>query len=588
MKNIFLLLILLANIRVYSQAPGYYPRILAREAQPFCENEIKVSDAKPGTCAQDNCHTYSFPVLVEEFDNVYDLPNKWRFDIDGIGDDDLGGTGNYSTYFGYGYYTNGQEDNAHINNNQNIIISNSQAKLIIKPSPGLYVPSKGRTYNFTSGMIQSLSRFEYGTFEASIAVPIANKLWPAYWLLGKLGNYSEIDIFEFEDGAISGSPCNTYNDHKMTIHEGSVPNKNECERGDKYPMTNIDVAHTYRLEWNKYYVSIYVNNQLKGYATKFYDKNTWNSHCHYGSASNHTDPQESYDCSSLQGLPNNWVETIFPPKPDWWKWWFPPWPNPAHYIYHPNKIRESSYFPSADRPMSLIINNTLNKVYNTPGALSAFSEESRTMTIDWVKVYQPFCCGEDKTVTTVNDFDYLSKYTGFLTGKILKVGSTVGSANFHQLQPINNGWRDIPFYFLATDEIQINSEAKFEGDLYTEMRIVANCSQSGRMMNLYDTTNGQGVANYSTDNVDEKQITKPIYESVNIDIYPVPTKDEITLVCNDNVYEKITSLTLVDINGKQVELEKSRTINISEVQAGFYQLIIVVDNKTINKKIIKL
>lgn len=598
--RIFLFIIFIfINLTVFSQSPGTYPRILSRVHKSEGENEVKVKDVKVATCAPDNCHSYLYPVLIENFDNNYDLPNKWKFDLGYTRDDNVSGCNEnecYATWFGYGYFN----ENGQITNN-NVKVDNGILKLVIKDENVTAEPSENaglKDYKFTSGMIQTLSRFEYGTFEASIKIPNANKLWPAYWLLNKLGNYSEIDIFEFYDDEVDATNCDDYNHHTMSLHVGDAPNENEFIRSDKYPMSNIDAYHIYKLEWNKYEVQIFVDGQKKGYATRYYDRQDLDSYCNYGTSWNIYDPKFSYNCSTLQGLEDNWFEVWWPQKPPGWPKWLW-WPSIPKSVYYPNTIRQDSWFPSRDRPMALIINNTLNRAYKGHGLSADFSEASRTMLIDWVKVYQPFCCNEDKTVFTMADLNYLTSSTQILTGRKLKFGNQ-NTCQFSQNYPNSTNWDDIPVILLATEEIEINGDASFPGETYAEMRIT-DCNGAFRLQNPADDSGikndvdiepvpEDSNAKRQSQNTDTLLFNQPNNDKNDfIQIYPVPSSNEITLKCDDAIFEKIATLTLVDVNNIKHDIKKTHTINLEPFNAGCYQLMIIfIDNTMVNKRIIKL
>jgi hypothetical protein len=413
-----------------------------------------------------------------------------------------------------------------------------------------------------------------------------------------MGNYSEIDIFEFWDGDVSGSPCENYNNHIMSIHTGPAPNDNRYNRNDKYPLQNIDQFHTYKLEWNKYEVSIFVDGIKIGYATKYYDGNYLDyphvmPHCNYGTTENRWDPDRSYTCNYLQQLPDNLYSLFWPNKPNWWPKWAP-WPNIPNVLYYPNKIIESTYFPSKNRVMNIIINNNINREYTSENLLE-FSQDNQTLFIDWIKVYQPFCCGEDKTVYTRTDFYNLTNYTCFLTGKIITVGNNAADSPVLQLLPENDGpyYRQIPYYLLATDEIRILGEAVFEGKTYTEMRITDCNGSSGARLANENSEPTSNENNIVSTNFDIKEITS-VENNKNenvefFEVYPIPTTDFIQIKCDNETFEKITDLWLIDLNGKNYVINKSLTINMENFDSGCYQLKIILNNgKIINKKIIKI
>lgn len=591
MKNKLFIFLLTLCIYSFAQQTAQYPRILSRTDKPLCENEVKVKDVKVATCAPDNCHSHMYPVIIENFDYKFDLPNKWRFDLGYTPDDDVDGTSGYSTLYCYGYF----DKYGNITNN-NVQIDGGIAKLVNKYESN---SKDGRDYTFTSGCLTSLNNFEYGVFEASIKIPTANKMWPAFWLLGRIGNYSEIDIFEFYDDDVSGSPCDLYNNHKMSLHAGSVPKKNECHRSDKYPMVEIDDFHTYKLEWNNYEISIYVDGEKKGYATRYYDQSKLDYHCNYGYTGK-IDPKYSYNCSALQGLEDNWYEIYWPQKPSWWPNWLY-WPSIPEFLYYPNKIRQDSYFPSRDRPMALIMNNSINKKYNGE-SLSEFSEASQTMQIDWVKVYQPFCCGENKNIATLADFNFLSNNTGFLTGSVINLSNMGGTNKFLQEVPHPPLWTEVPFFFLATDEIQINSEAWFNGEIYTEMRItdcdgnngfrVQNNSQDNVLSEIENATQ-KTYSQHKTVELKESIATDSLFEAITtnklVKYQPSPTDGLVALICNDEQFEKIISLYFTDLNGNKFYFNKNRIIDIKSLTPGYYQIITEFKDGTVSHaKIIKL
>ena len=54
---------------------------------------------------------------------------------------------------------------------------------------------------YSSGLIQTLTKFKYGYFEISCSLPIHRGSFPAFWLYGAGTNYyNEIDIFEYSWG----------------------------------------------------------------------------------------------------------------------------------------------------------------------------------------------------------------------------------------------------------------------------------------------------------------------------------------------------------------------------------------------------
>ncbi|HRG02465.1 MAG TPA: family 16 glycosylhydrolase [Bacteroidia bacterium] len=608
MKNIIFIVLLYSIIpSLFSQTPGAFPRILSKPKQA-CDNEVKVKDLYTSNCNYEaNCN-YLYPVLIEEFDYNFDLPNKWRFDYGYTQDDNGAGT----TWHGDAYTSSTFGPNHNIQLNNGIATFLNIQETVTRNNNGT-----DKNFKFTSGMIASLSRFRTGVFEARIKIPSANKMWPAFWLLFTKSNYSEIDIFEFYDDNVGSNPgsnsnCDTYNLHKMSIHGGA--SGNDCHRSDKYPL-NINVFHDYKLVWNDYETFIYVDGAFKGYATRYLRNTTLPViPCQYGYSGNYFDPAENYNCNQIQYMPDNLFPTI--PYIDWGPrpWWLPnaiSWPPPQPpQPYLANKLRQDSYFPEKDNAMFLILNNNINAEAYKDDDFSNFSQSSLNMEVDWIKVYQPFCCGVDKTVCSLTDLDNQTYYTDILTGRKLSVGYANNSCNFLQFKPGTGGnYRDVPVILLATDEIAIQGEAIFAGDTYAEMRIT-DCGSTARMNNselkqvedfyqnqqsIMDSIAKNNIQNSDSIAKSEYENTMKKYKELyyvedgeNINIGPIPALDYIDILCSNTVYEKIVSLSLIDMNGKESVLPVQHMVNIEHLKSGFYQLKIRFnDGSIVVKKVVK-
>lgn len=104
-----------------------------------------------------------------------------------------------------------------------------------------------REFEYTSGNIETIKKFGYGLYEASIQIPKGKGYWPAFWLWGNNPVYNEIDIFEFmtEDNLDSELLAKR---HLMTMHfdHDGDGNKDFCATnyiGEDYS----DGFHTYSL-----------------------------------------------------------------------------------------------------------------------------------------------------------------------------------------------------------------------------------------------------------------------------------------------------------------------------------------------------
>jgi hypothetical protein len=623
------ILITILTVECYSQAAGIQVRVFSEPKGSDCKvTDIKVKDVWPETCNLETGCNYLYPVFTDNFNDVFDLPNKWDFRVNSSVDNgDENGPG--CTYYYDGYFDHSQVSAPITNHNVRII--NGILNLVTIPES---ITRNGTPYTATSGALTSLSRFRTGVFEARIKVPTCNKMWPALWLLQRNGAYNEIDMFEFYDNDVTADACETYNLHKMTMHTGSSTDYsgNKCERGDKYPL-DIEEWHTYKLDWDEYSMAIYVDGNLRGFGTKYHKGHSFPMFaCKYGSVGQPIDPLFNFDCERLNQQPDNLLPSI--PHIDWGSrpWWLPgsiSWPPPQPpQPYLANKVDETIYFPDKNSAMSMLLTNAVNSKYRNDD-FSMFSQDEMNMQIDWVTISQPFCCGVDKTVCNLNDLDNQTYFTDILTGRKLTIANTGGSCSFEQNFPRQANWRDVPVVLLATDEIAINSEAIFPGGTYTEMQIVSCGSAQRRsseeqsqlsaffdaqnalmdslntpvydsIVNAYiehyvDSINREyaqyqpGHRKHMGENGQPSNMLDMAYADSELSVLPNPATDLINIKCDDWLFDKIETLYVSDINGREMELRKARTINITELAKGSYILKIVMDDGTLlKKKLIKL
>jgi hypothetical protein len=633
MKNIIkincIIIALFAGTNLFAQAFGVFPRILSVPVANSA-SQHKVKDVQSENCNLESGCNYLYPVFFEDFGFPSDLPNKWRFDLGYTFTDDVSGTAGANTWLGDAVTTNTSvavplnSDNYSFNSG--IMTMSFKERNVIRNNDGNI-----ENFKFTSGMINSLSKFRTGVFEARIKVPSANKMFPAYWLLNSKDSYGEVDIFEYFDPEVSSNNCNTYDLHRMSVHTGQT--NNNYHRSDKYPQ-DIDQWHTYKLVWNEYETIFFVDGSLKGYATKHFRSITPPGYgCRYGTSDHPLDPLINAGCEALNLMPDNLLPSI--PYIDWGArpWWLPSnisWPPPQPpQPYLANYISRHDYFPHKNNAMSVIINNFAYPAYKQDN-FSGFAQSELDMQVDWVKVSQPFCCGVDKTVCSLNDLDNQTYFTDILTGRKLTIGNTGSSCNFAQNLPRLADYRDIPVVLLATEEIAINSEAIFPGGTYAEMQIV-NCGSSSRLSSEEESqlNNYQETQNALLDSIADAD--QPIYDSIanayvehyidsinreysqyqpghrkhmgqeetnvinigyaydDVSISPNPSADVINIKSSDWLFDKIKLIYVLDVNGREIELKKARTININELAKGSYILKIVMDDGTLlKKKLIKL
>jgi len=603
-KKYTILFLFFTCIIVCAQPPEFITRTFSKPKEGCRYTNLKVKDVRPATCnLEDNCNLL-YPVFIEEFDNNYDLPNKWFFGVAGIEHDDLEDENEPGTWYGDAYFDR-DSPWPHAITNRNLKLNNGIATFSFRTGA---VTRNNKTYPATSANIQSLSNFRTGVFEARIKLPTANKLWPAFWLLNaKSLGYTEIDIFEFYDDEIDNGICDTYNLMRMSLHTGSTsePSKKRCQRADKYPI-DINDWHTYKLIWNDYEIKIYVDGLLLGYATKYFE-GTYpipDLYCGFGYAGHSWDARRNYSCNELSNLPDNLLPTInYGPRPRWLPN-FISWPPPQPYLA--NTVDVHFGFPDKYNSMNLIIGNQINRrsyLNNLETEFANYASSELDMEVDWIKVYQPFCCGINKTICSLNDLENQTYNTDILTGKNIQIGYPNETCEFAQNKPNPSNWSDIPVILLATDEIAIYGEAAFPGDTYAEMRMV-DCGRVRKMDNgdeddifintlpnndVYQKQLDSIANNYYKQTMDSLKNLYAKDDIQEITITPSPVSDEFNILTDELIFNAIKSIYLIDINGKVSPLQKNYTININNYMSGSYILRLdFEDGATIYKKIVKL
>ena len=125
----------------------------------------------------------------------------------------------------------------------------------------------GRSYNYTSAKLLSrtatnaLQTFRYGRLEASMKLPSAQGVWPAFWMLPNPSNWpstGEIDIME----AKHRNPTSVAG----TIHY----NANGWHYTTRVYTGSVDLSagfHTYAVEWSPNLIKWFIDNTLYHTAT---------------------------------------------------------------------------------------------------------------------------------------------------------------------------------------------------------------------------------------------------------------------------------------------------------------------------------
>ena len=98
-----------------------------------------------------------------------------------------------------------------------------------------------RSFSYTSGLLRSKEKYQYGKFEIRCKLPAGNGTWPAFWLYG--GDCGEIDVFE--------KPWVFHNSISNNLHYDSsgIRRDDFCLIPIKKPINIRKGFHTYTIEW---------------------------------------------------------------------------------------------------------------------------------------------------------------------------------------------------------------------------------------------------------------------------------------------------------------------------------------------------
>ena len=183
---------------------------------------------------------YQEVVWSDEFDGSSIDATKWSFQLGG------GGWGNSELQ----YYTDRPE---------NAKVENDRLTITARFEPNY----NGTGSNYTSARIRTKGNadWKYGRMEASIKLPSAQAVWPAFWMLPNTGSWphtGEIDIME----ASNANPV----EWNGTIHYFCTPCGNHQYTGVSKTFSNplSDGFHQYAVEWEPEVIRWYVDGEYMG------------------------------------------------------------------------------------------------------------------------------------------------------------------------------------------------------------------------------------------------------------------------------------------------------------------------------------
>ena len=122
----------------------------------------------------------------------------------------------------------------------NITISDGILRLVAKRDDNGFIrPNCNILIPYSSGWVQTRTKFKYGLIEARCKVPKGKGFWPAFWLFG---HRTEIDVFEIygnENDKTHSDMHNWQGDHMHCQQESTIDNL-------------YDDYHVYRIEWDEF------------------------------------------------------------------------------------------------------------------------------------------------------------------------------------------------------------------------------------------------------------------------------------------------------------------------------------------------
>jgi hypothetical protein len=537
-----------------------------------CDMQIKVQDNRPPNC-DFNDNYYFYPVLVEDFnEDARVLMNNWDFKDPSIDDDD---------------YTSGNGGNTWMvdpYNNGNVFTSGGwlkmQWKKEVKSTPN-------KTYDFTGGMFWSIFKLRQGVFEAKIRLPDNPNFFPAYWL----ERDQEIDVFEFYDGNLNNNAqCDTYHHMKMTIHgykntNGGINEQREgthCQRNRKFsvPSDFFQTPHIYKCVWTDYKIEIYLDGTLVGYSRKYYDGPFSSAGCHDAVIGGGV-PLYTRDCNYMSTAAG--CQTYLG------------WPFNQCIVY--NKVYNDLTFPMTSKPMNIIMSMALTNAHASTllNSWNNFASDDKAYSVDWVKIYQPVNCGVDHNICSLNDFFNATGNTHFLSGNNIRI-SPNQNCSFSNPTPAPPIWTQNPLHILAANQIEINGDAFFEEGNYLRAEIV-DCSggfqqfQRGEQLFLSDEEinaleNQQNdsllatnpalrdslASIYQSESINGLQKPGSVTDNGAVSVFPNPTDAKLLIDINEEEYNDLNYIELVNNLGQVSRFEKSRQLNLEEYPSGMYHL----------------
>lgn len=576
MKLALKVILVLLMCKVYSQTAYKFHR-----APGQCEEKVKVIDVKPTNCNIPGA-TVLYPVIDEQFNFKEDLPNNWGFNMNYTKDSD------YDQNNSYPFIWSGPDTSAYLNN---LEVINGKCILLLKKEKRLqkepWSGSALKNYDFTFADLRSLFKVKGGVFKSTMKLPENNLIWPAFWLREGI---SEIDIFEFYDGEVDTDICDIYHSMRMGVGNKILNNNNniQCNRNRKFtvPSYFFDHANTFQLNWSDYRYDIHLNNNLVGYATKYYDSPfTLSGGCYTGPGTPLA-PVNTFYCNQLINLQNcNLLNPV----------------TNNCVVY--NKIRKDKAFIGADTVMDLIISMSIFGEDNNTKLINSwnnYTDVNKRIEVDRVTVWQPVNCNVPRLVCSKQEFYNQTGGTSFLSGSKITI-KACNSTNFN-IYPGTEVTNFENYHLLATEEIELQDEIFINEGAFFRAEII-DCHYALNMSANQKTNSNDGPPTYTE--VDEELLSNMesqeldslmkanglIYEDGNdlngfykrgllksqvdngsILLFPSPTADYLNIEMDEEDYNDILSLEIIDALGRYEKIDVNSKISVKHLKPGMYQL----------------
>lgn len=497
----------------------------------------------------------------------------------------------------------------------NIDVSNGILKIIAKKVPvfegknvdwdydtvnvaetdGVTIHNK-RDFNVTTASIRTKEFFKYGVYEANFKVPVGAGMWPAFWLFGQVGDYrEEIDIMEMDNTKPQESVHTDFHFTNILATEIKEGVSQNCLPG----------ASCLNAKW----------------------------HCgNLGNGTSDLDCILNYD----PNIPNfrsqfNKMTLV----------WFPP-PNAGYdFLIYVNDhlIRATEGFKWLSKnPMQIILNlavcakNVSGESEDGCGFGTLISGNDdpnsfpSTFEIDYVKVWGQNSVSNCSDVITISEDIGRQSQSQYFAQEI-----NLGGPNYNPVKVEPNTITKL----IATDKVTISGEvtitpgelgtfiATTSGDLICSTLPLPSSSAFQRTTNSLDSLSEQdssktfakidsSMVSMKTDSLIKSSSSKKSKQNDTVGEIKIKTNTSDLLLNNDDfkilifpnpsngivkVYhakhhsENNISLTLYDAKGlllyRELNINRQETqLNLSDLPAGVYSLVLIADEKVVKEKII--